>query len=176
MYVKHSLGFEDSIHPDYVFKLKKSLYGLKQALRAWYEGLSNFMLENGFQKRKVDITLFRKTHKNYILIVQVYVNDINFGSTNAFLFHEFSRTVLAQLEMSLMVELNFFLGIQINQWKEGVYVHQTKCIKEPLKNFKLDYCKIMSTHMHPTRDMSKEENITKVFQKLYRDMIGSFFI
>lgn len=85
MYVKQPYGFEDSIHIDYVFKLKKSLYGLKQAPRVWYERLSKFLLENGFQKGKLNTTLFIKTLKNYILIVQVYVNDMIFGSTNAFL-------------------------------------------------------------------------------------------
>lgn len=79
VYVKQPLGFEDSLHQNYIFKLKKSLYGLKQALKAWYEKPSNFLLENEFQKGKVDITLFRKTLMNDILIVQVYVDDIIFG-------------------------------------------------------------------------------------------------
>lgn len=82
VYLKQPSGFEDSVHPNHVFNLKKSLYGLKQAPRAWYERLGNFLLENGFQKGQVDTTLFRKTLKNDILIVQVYVYDISFGYTN----------------------------------------------------------------------------------------------
>lgn len=61
VYVEQPSGFEDSIHPDFVFKLKKSLCGLKQAPRDCYESLSNFLLEKGFQKDEVDTTLFRKT-------------------------------------------------------------------------------------------------------------------
>lgn len=117
VYVKQPLGFEDSVHLDYVFRLKKSLYRLKQAPRAWCARLSKFLLENGFQKGQVDITLFTKTLKNDILIVQVYVDDIIFGSTNAFLFQEFSKIMQDEIKMSMMGELKFFLGIQINQCK-----------------------------------------------------------
>lgn len=173
IYVKQSSGFEDSVHPYYIFRLKKSLYGLKQTSRAWYERLSNFLLVNGFQKGKVDTTFFIKTLKNDILIIQVYVDDIIFGSTNVFLCKEFSKMMQAKFKMSMMGELKFFLGIQINQRKEGVYVHQTKYTNEFLKKFKLDDCKIMCTHMHPTCNTSKDESNTKAYQKLYEGMLGS---
>jgi len=78
-----------------------------------------------------------------------------------------------EFEMSMMGELKFFLGIQINQCKDGVYVHQSKYTKELLKKFKLEDCKEMNTPMHPTCTLSKEDQGTKVDQKLYRGMIGS---
>jgi len=78
-----------------------------------------------------------------------------------------------EFEMSMMGELKFFLGIQINQCKDGVYVHQTKYTKELLKKFKLEDCKVMNTPMHPTCILSKEDTGTKVDQKLYRGIIGS---
>jgi len=70
-----------------------------------------------------------------------------------------------------MGELKFFLGIQINQCKDGVYVHQSKYTRELLKKFKLEYCKLMGTPMHPNCNMSKEESTNMVDQKLYRGMI-----
>ncbi|WJX51639.1 hypothetical protein P8452_37816 [Trifolium repens] len=173
VYVKQPPGFEDLKNPDYVYKLKKSLYGLKQAPRAWYERLSNFLLENGFQKGQIDNTLFRKTTKKDILIIQIYVDDIIFGSTNASLCKSFSKLMQDEFEMSMMGELKFFLGIQINQGKDGTYIHQSKYTKELLKKFNLEDCKIMSTPMHPTSSLSKEEIGSKVDQKLYRGMIGS---
>ncbi|KAK2450481.1 putative mitochondrial protein [Trifolium repens] len=173
VYVKQPLGFEDLKNPEYVFELKKSLYGLKQAPRAWYERLSNFLLENGFQKGQIDNTLFRKTTKKDILIIQIYVDDIIFGSTNASLCKNFSKLMQDEFEMSMMGELKFFLGIQINQGKDGTYIHQSKYTKELLKKFNLEDCKIMSTPMHPTSSLSKEEIGSKVDQKLYRGMIGS---
>ena len=116
---------------------------------------------------------FKKTLEKNILIVQIYVDDIIFGSTNASLCKEFSKLMQEEFEMSMMGELKFFLGIQINQCKDGVYVHQSKYTKELLKKFKLEDCKEMNTPMHPTCTLSKEDQGSKVDQKLYRGMIGS---
>jgi len=173
VFVKQPPGFEDLKHPGHVFKLKKSLYGLKQAPRAWYDKLSNFLIKNDFKRGQVDTTLFIRTLEKDILVVQIYVDDIIFGSTNASLCKEFSKLMQDEFEMSMMGELKFFHGIQVNQFKEGVYVHQTKYTKELLKKFKLEDCKVMNTPMHPTCILSKEDTRTKVDQKLYRGMIGS---
>jgi len=89
--------------------------------------------------------------------VKIYVDDIIFGSTNASLCKEFSKLMDDEFEMSMMRELKFFLGIQINQCKDEVYVHQYKYTKELLKKFKLDDCKEMNTPMHPTSTLSKED-------------------
>jgi len=109
VYVKQPLGFEDLKNPDYVFKLKKSLYGLKQAPRAWYDRLSNLLIENDFKRGQVDTTLFRRTLEKEILVVQIYVDDIIFGSTNSSLWKEFSKLMQDEFEMSMMGELKFFL-------------------------------------------------------------------
>nr|GEW40932.1 putative ribonuclease H-like domain-containing protein [Tanacetum cinerariifolium] len=85
VYVCQPLGFEDPDYPDKVYKVVKALYGLHQAPRAWYETLANYLLENGFQKGKIDQTLFIKKQKGDILLVQVYVDDIIFGSTGMYL-------------------------------------------------------------------------------------------
>lgn len=114
VYVKQPHGFEDSVHPNFVFKIKKLLYGLKQAPISLYKWLSNFLWENGFEKGQVDTTLFRKTLNKEILIVQIYVDNIMFGSTNASMCKEFSKTMHAEFEMSMIGELKFFLGIQIS--------------------------------------------------------------
>ncbi|GJW09386.1 putative ribonuclease H-like domain-containing protein [Tanacetum coccineum] len=81
VYVCQPPGFEDPDFPDRVYKVEKALYGLHQAPRAWYETLSTYLLDNGFQRGKIDKTLFIKRHKGDILLVQVYVDDIIFGST-----------------------------------------------------------------------------------------------
>ena len=88
VFVKQPPGFEDLKHPDHLYKLKKSLYGLKQAPRAWYDRLSNFLIKNDFKRGQVDTTLFRRTLEKDILVVQIYVDDIIFGSTNASLCKE----------------------------------------------------------------------------------------
>ena len=85
VYVEQPPGFEILDKPNHVYKLKKTLYGLKQAPRAWYERLSKFLLEKGFFTGKVDTTLFIKRKSHDILLVQIYVDDIIFGSTNELL-------------------------------------------------------------------------------------------
>jgi len=126
VYVKHPPCFEDLRHLDHVYKLKKSLYGLKQAPKAWYDRLGNFLIENDFKKGQVDTTLFRRTLEKDILVVQIYVDDIIFGFINASLCQECSKLMQDEFEMSMMGELEFFLVIEINQCKDGVYVHQPK--------------------------------------------------
>ncbi|GKD96328.1 putative ribonuclease H-like domain-containing protein [Tanacetum coccineum] len=81
VYVCQPPGFEDPDFPDRVYKVEIALYGLHQALRAWYETLSIYLLDNGFQREKIDKSLFIKRHKGDILLVHVYVDDIIFGST-----------------------------------------------------------------------------------------------
>jgi len=111
LYVDQPPGFENSDMPNHVFKLKKTLYGLKQAPKAWYERLSKFLLEKDFSRGKVHTTLFIKRKLNDILLVQIYVDDIIFGSTNDSLCKEFSQDMQSEFEMSMMGELNFFLGL-----------------------------------------------------------------
>ena len=111
VYVMQPPGFESKEFSNHVFKLDKELYGLKQAPRAWYERLSNFLLENGFRRGKVDNTLFLKSKGEHLLIVQVYVDDIIFGATHHDLCNEFSNMMKSEFEMSMMGELNFFLGL-----------------------------------------------------------------
>ena len=147
VYVKQPPGFEDAIHPEHVYKLHKALYGLKQAPRAWYERLSKFLLENDFKMGTADKTLFTKQEKDDILLVQIYVDDIIFGSTNDALCKEFSDKMSKEFEMSMMGELNFFLGLQISQSDDGIHISQSKYCKEMLKKFEMDNAKPISTPM-----------------------------
>jgi len=115
VYVAQPPGFTDYEFPNHVYKLKKALYGLKQAPRSWYERLSEFLIQNGFRRGQVDSTLFIKKAKNDLLFVQIYVDDIIFGSTKILFCKEFSKNMQDEFEMSMMGELHFFLGLQIKQ-------------------------------------------------------------
>nr|GEV68011.1 hypothetical protein [Tanacetum cinerariifolium] len=112
VYICQPLGFEDLDYPNKVYKVIKALYGLHQALRAWYETLANYLLENGFQRGKIDQTLFIKRQKWDILLVQIYVDDIIFGATNKDLCKSFEKLMKDKFYMSSMGELTFFLGLQ----------------------------------------------------------------
>nr|GEW78110.1 uncharacterized mitochondrial protein AtMg00810-like [Tanacetum cinerariifolium] len=109
VYVCQPPGFEDPDHPDKFYKVVKALYGLHQASRAWYETLVNYLLQNGFQRGKIDQTLFIKRQKGDILLVQIYVDDIIFGATNKDLCKSFKKLMKDKFQMSSMRELTFFL-------------------------------------------------------------------
>ncbi|GJY42155.1 putative ribonuclease H-like domain-containing protein [Tanacetum coccineum] len=109
VYVCQPPGFEDPDFPNRVYKVEKALYGLHQAPRAWYETLSTYLLDNGFQRGKIDKTLFIKRDKGDILLVQVYVDDIIFGSTKKELCNAFEKLTHEKFQMSSMGELTFFL-------------------------------------------------------------------
>ncbi|GJX19408.1 putative ribonuclease H-like domain-containing protein [Tanacetum coccineum] len=119
-------GFVDPAHPNKVYKVIKALYGLHQAPRAWYETLSTFLLENGFRRGTIDKTLFIKKNKSDIMLVQVYVDDIIFGSTKQSMCTEFEDCMHKRFQMSSMGELTFFLGLQVQQQPDGIFISQDK--------------------------------------------------
>ncbi|GKC96636.1 putative ribonuclease H-like domain-containing protein, partial [Tanacetum coccineum] len=124
VYVYQPPRFEDPNFPDRVYKVEKALYGLHQALRACYETLSTYLLDNRFQRGKIDKTLFIRRVKSDILLVQVYVDDIIFGSTKKSLCIEFEKRMHKKFQMSYMSKLAFFLGLQVKQKEDGIFTSQ----------------------------------------------------
>jgi hypothetical protein len=102
VYVEKPLGFEDYGYPSHVYKLSMALYRLKQAPRAWYECMRDFLMANGFKVGKVDPTLFTKTINKDLFVCQIYVDDIIFGSTDKSICEYFSRIMIHKFEMSMM--------------------------------------------------------------------------
>ncbi|GKE98746.1 putative ribonuclease H-like domain-containing protein, partial [Tanacetum coccineum] len=147
VYVCQPPGFENLNFPDRVYKVEKTLYGLHQDPRAWYETLSTYLLENRFQKGQIDKTLFIKREQGDILIVQVYLDDIIFGSTKKKLCIEFEKIMHKKFQMSSMGELTFFLGLQVKQKEDGIFISQDKYVTEILKIFSFTDVKTASTHM-----------------------------
>ncbi|GJX84371.1 retrovirus-related pol polyprotein from transposon TNT 1-94 [Tanacetum coccineum] len=143
VYVCQPPGFENPDFPDRVYKVEKALYGLHQAPRAWYETLSTYLLDNGFQRGKIDKTLLIKRHKGDILL------------------------------MSSMGELTFFLRLQVNQKKDGIFISQDKYVDEILKKFGFTEVKTVSTPMETQKPLHKDEDGKEVDVHMYRSIIGS---
>jgi hypothetical protein len=173
VYLRQPPGFESEKYPHPVYKLRKVLYGLKQAPRPWYGRLKGFLFERGFEMRKVDQTLFLLRQGRDILIVQVYVDDIVFGGSSNSLVARFAEDMTRKFEMSMMGELQFFLGLQIKQSKEGTFVHQAKYTKDIVRKFKMEDSKAMVTPMSTTTTLDADEKGEHVDQKEYQSMIGS---
>ncbi|GJW81376.1 ribonuclease H-like domain-containing protein [Tanacetum coccineum] len=127
-------------------EVEKALYGLHQPPRAWYETLSTYLIENGFRRGTIDKTLFIKKDKG--------------------LMHK-------KFQMRSMKELTFFLGLQVQQKKDGIFISQDKYVAEILKKFDFAIVKTTSTPMEPNKALVKDEEADNVDVHLYRSMIGS---
>ncbi|GJX25951.1 retrovirus-related pol polyprotein from transposon TNT 1-94, partial [Tanacetum coccineum] len=171
VYVSQPEGFIDPEFPDHVYRLKKALYGLKQAPRAWYDKLSSFLIEHSFTKGIIDSTLFTRRYEGDILLVQVYVDDIIFGSINPDFSKRFAKLMKNNFEMSMMGELKFFLGLQVHQSPRGIFISQSQYGIELLKKHGLDECVSMSTPM-ATERLDADLQGTPTDQTTYRRMIG----
>ncbi|GJV57206.1 putative ribonuclease H-like domain-containing protein [Tanacetum coccineum] len=173
VYVCQPPRFEDPNYPDKVYKVVKALYGLHQAPRAWYETLAKYLLDNGFHRGRIDQTLFVKKQKGNILLVQVYVDDIIFGSTNKELCTGFEKLMKDKFQMSSMGELTFFFGLQVQQRKDGIFISQDKYVAEILKKFNYTDVKTTSTSVDLERPLVKDGDAEDVNVHLYRSMIRS---
>ncbi|GKA99189.1 putative ribonuclease H-like domain-containing protein [Tanacetum coccineum] len=173
VYVSQPPGFVDPEFPNRVYKVEKALYGLHQAPRAWYETLSTYLLENGFRRGTIDKTLFIKKIKNDILLVQVYVDAIIFGSTKKSLSTEFERLMHKRFPMSSMGELTFFLGLQVEQRQDGIFLSQDKYVYDILNKFVFSRVKTATTPIETHKPLSKDADGTDVDVHLYRSMIRS---
>ena len=122
---------------------------------------------------KVDSTLFIKNKGHDILLVQIYVDDIILGSTNESLCKEFSSFMSKEFEMSMMGKLKYFLGLQIKQTNEGIFINQSKYTHDLLKRFRLESSESIGTPMSSTIKLDKDEKGKEVDIKRYRGMIGS---
>jgi hypothetical protein len=142
MYVEQPQGYENLHFSNHVFKLKKTLYGLKQAHRACHDRPKSFLIDNNFNLDKIDTIFFTKRKGKDILIVQIYVDDIIFGITNESLCKNFVKHIQDELEMNMMRELNFILRSQIKQEKNRIFINQNKYIKDLLKIFGMEHVKV----------------------------------
>ncbi|KAJ9548467.1 hypothetical protein OSB04_021010 [Centaurea solstitialis] len=173
VYVCQPPGFEDPRYPDRVYKLNKALYGLHQAPRAWYDTLSTYLLENDFTRGVIDKTLFIKREKQEILLVQIYVDDIIFGSTKSSMCKEFEDLMHKKFKMSAMGELTFFLGLQVAHKEDGIFIHQSKYVKDILHKFGFSDVKPASTPMETHKHLTVNPEGQEVDVHHYRSMIGS---
>ncbi|GJS94613.1 retrovirus-related pol polyprotein from transposon TNT 1-94 [Tanacetum coccineum] len=172
VYVAQLDRFVDPNHPDKVYRLRKALYGLKQAPRAWYDELSKFLISKGFTKGIIDPTLFTIKYEEDILLVQIYVDDIIFGSTNPKFSKRFEKLMHGRFEMSLTREMKFFLGLQIHQSTRGIFINQAKYTLEILKKHGMEKGQSIGTPMATKPKLDADLSGELVDQIEYRSKIG----
>ena len=159
VFVEQPKRFEDPHFLDHVLRLKKALYGLKQAPRTWYDQLTNYLLDRGFKRGYADRTLFVKNDEYYLLVAQLYVDDIVFGATIDAQAIEFSEEMKKEFEMSMVGELTFFLGLQVKQKKEDIFISpkKKKNARNIVKKFGLDLKK--KKHASTPMSLSTKLNV-----------------
>ncbi|GJT53646.1 retrovirus-related pol polyprotein from transposon TNT 1-94 [Tanacetum coccineum] len=173
VYVQQPLGFESGEFPNHVYKLDKALYGLKQAPRAWYETLLKFLIQHKFVRVTIDNTLFIYKTKSEVIIVQIYVDDIIFGSTSDKMSKQFAKLMTKKYEMSMMGELPYFLGFQIKQDFRGISICQEKYVKDLLKKYDLADSTLVKCPMLPPNNLGPDESGVFVNETLFRGTIRS---
>ena len=173
VYVQQPKGFEDPEHPNHVYKVVKALYGLHQAPRAWYARFSAFLLKHGYRRGAIDKTLFLKKNSRDIILVQVYVDDIFFGSTKEAWCRDFEDLMKGEFQMSAMGEMTFFLGLQVQQKPDGIFINQEKFVNDILHKFDLVNVRTATTPYETPKTKANLEDDPAVNVHMYRSMIGS---
>lgn len=132
----------------------------------------NMFFMQTIKRGQIDTTLFIIKNKGHSLLVQIYV-DIIYGSTNEFLCKRFEKLMKSKFEISMIGELTFFLGLQIQKTPNEIFINQAKYAKDLIKKFGLENANSFSTPMATKCHLDKDENGKKVDMTPYRDMIGS---
>ncbi|GJQ96148.1 retrovirus-related pol polyprotein from transposon TNT 1-94 [Tanacetum coccineum] len=154
-------------------ELKKAFYGLKQAPRAWYDMLSSFLISQHFSKGAVDPTLFTRQAGNDLLLVQIYVDDIIFASTNTAMCNEFANLMTTRFKMSMMGQMYFLLGLQISQSPRGIFINQSKYAFEIVKKYGMLTTDFVDTPLLEKGKLDEDLQGKQVDATLYCGMIGS---
>jgi len=149
------------------------LYGLKQAPRAWYERPTQFLVNQGYRKGGTDKTLFVKDYNGRLMIAQIYVDDIVFGGMSDKMVQHFIQQMQSEFEMSLVGELTYFLGLQVKQMEDTIFISQSKYAKKIVKKIGMDNGGQKRTPAAAHLKLTKDENGVDVDQSMYRNMIKS---
>lgn len=172
IYVEQPEGFVEKEDQDKVYLLRKALYGLKQAPRAWYSRIDDYLFSLGFEKSLSELTLYVKHDDADILVISLYVDDLLVTGSNLDWVNQFKLEMKKVFEMTDLGLMTYFLGMEIKQSHDEVFICQKKYAKEILKKFQMEDCKEMSTPMNQKEKLVKEDGAAKVDEAEFRSLIG----
>jgi len=153
--------------------LRKALYGLKQAPRAWYAQINSYLLNLGFKRSCNEATLYIRLQNDDFLLVSLYVDDLLVTGSSTQSITDFREKMKKVFEMNDLGKMTYFLGMEVNQSSQGIFVSQKKYATEILKKFCLDKCKLVSTPAVQGEKLMKEDESGLVNASIYRSLIGS---
>jgi hypothetical protein len=152
--MKQPLGFQDSTHPSYHYKLDKALYGLKQSPSAWYSHLSNKLQVLGFIPSKADIFLFTYLKGSITIYLLVYVDDIIIASSSLLVVDALLLDLKSEFAIKDLGDLHFFLGIEVKRVADGVLLTQEKYATDILRRVGMLACKPVPTLLSTSDKLS----------------------
>jgi len=172
VYVRQPSGYEIDKHRDKVYKLRKDLYGLKQASIVWYSRIDEYLISVGFSRSPSEPTLYTKVNQEgKILIVCLYVDDLIF--TGDLSIDDFKNAMKTEFEITDLGLMKYFLGIEVDRSDDGIFICQTKYANEVLKRFRMLNCKPAATPMATGTKLSKDDVGSYVDPTLYKKLVGS---
>ena len=173
VYVSQPEGFVIQGSETKVYRLKKALYGLKQAPRAWYKRIDSYFLKNGFERSENEPTLYVKRHDSGdFCIVCIYVDDMIYLGSSESLVDEFKLCMEKEFEMTDLGKLQFFLGLEVKQGEDGIFVSQRKYARDLLFKFGMYNCKAAATPMNTNEKLQLADGTGAAEPSLYRSLIG----
>ncbi|CAL5368182.1 unnamed protein product [Camellia sinensis] len=172
IFVEQPEGFAFQGQEEKVYRRKKALYGLKQAPRSWYSRIDAHLVNLGFEKSLSESTLYIKKADDEILVVSLYVDDLLVTGSSKELIDKFKEEMKDVFEMTDLGRMTFFLGMQVHQKQNEIFLCQHKYAKEILKKFNMQECKPTATPMNQKEKFCKEDGAEKVDERLYRSLIG----
>ena len=174
VYIEQPEGYVQAGQEDKVYRLKKALYGLKQAPRAWNTRIDEHFQKDGFVKSPYEHALYTKRNEDGdIMIVCLYVDDMIFTGNNPGMFSEFKKVMTTQFEMTDIGQMSYFLGVEVNQTKNGIFMSQKKYAEQILEKFRMQDCKPISTPAEGGIRLSFDSTREPVNPTLFKSLVGS---
>ena len=173
MFVEQPQGYEVAGKENMVYKLHKALYGLKQAPRAWFSRIESYFIKEGFVSSSSEQTLFIKQKEGKILIVSIYVDDLLFTSDDEELLDEFKHSMKEEFDMTDLGKMRYFLGIEVIQKADGIFICQRKYAAELIERFEMQNFNSVGNPIVPGQKVSRDEVGVKVDSTLYKQIVGS---
>ena len=172
VYVSQPEGFEVKGQEHKVYKLKKALYGLRQAPRAWNTKLNGILIEMEFRNCTKELSVYRKMINGHLLVVAVYVDDLFVTGTSKRVIDEFKAMMASKFDMSDLGRLTYYLGIEVNQHSGGITLNQSRYAQKILQEEGMSQCNPVQTPMEAGLKLSRADGEREIDATEFRENIG----
>ncbi|CAJ2645382.1 unnamed protein product [Trifolium pratense] len=156
-----------------VYRLKKALYGFKQAPRAWNKRIDGFLVKQGFSKCKSEYGVYVQKSTSSIILICLYVDDLLVTGSDIAKIEKFKTVMMTEFEMTDLGEISYFLGIEFLKTSKGLMLHQRKYAGEILKRFNMSDCTYAITPMETNLKLEKNESEDAVDPTMFKQIVGS---